>query len=99
MTEQTQQAALPLNRFGFRSVIDLTVHLLFAILILAAAVALTRDTLWNGHDFEVFWRTGHLLRQSESIYDVARLGGMVFKYPPWISPLFVPWSYLPLEWA
>jgi hypothetical protein len=70
-----------------------------ACLLLVVAVVHTRNTAWNGQDFEVMWRAaGHLLA-GERIYDLGRDGGMVYKYPPWILPFFTPFRLLSLEAA
>src|SRR5579863_9853635 len=63
------------------------------------AVALIRDTYYNGHDFEVFWRAGGDLLQGRDPYSLAQPRGMVFKYPPWSLPFFLPWSWIPLPIA
>src|SRR3954463_8489117 len=60
------------------------------------AIALVRDTYYNGHDFEVFWRAGGDLLQGRDPYSLDHERGMVFKYPPWTLPFFLPWSFLPL---
>lgn len=72
-----------------------------------AAVALLRDTASQGQDFEVFWSAAGDLLSGRSVYRLDRVGpsgepGMVFKYPPWAVPAFVPLSLLPLwlaKWA
>lgn len=64
-----------------------------------ALVAMVRDTRYQGQDFEVFWRAGRAIREGLPLYDLARDGAMVFKYPPWIGALFVPFSLIDLEWA
>jgi hypothetical protein len=60
------------------------------------AVALVRDTGAQGQDFEVFWRSARALFTGVSVYDVARDGAMVFKYPPWVVPFFLPFAVFPL---
>lgn len=50
-------------------------------------------------DFEVFWRSANALLAGEPVYSVETFGNMVFKYPPWILPPFVPFALLPLEAA
>jgi len=66
---------------------------------LIALFALIRDTAHQGQDFEVFRRAGEAILQGRSIYDLSGGDGMVFKYPPWIAPLFVPFALLPLAAA
>jgi alpha-1,2-mannosyltransferase len=64
---------------------------------LVAAIALVRDTLENGHDFQVFWQGARAVLGGESLYsDHGSSSGMVFKYPPWILPVFLPFGLLPL---
>ncbi|MBS1958474.1 MAG: DUF2029 domain-containing protein [Bdellovibrionales bacterium] len=60
----------------------------------AAFVSLFRSTLGQATDFEVFWRVGQALRDHAPLYDVTREGGMVFKYPPWIATLFLPFGWI-----
>ena len=66
---------------------------------IVGSIALIRDTFYNGHDFEVFWRAGGDLLQGRDPYSLAHERGMVFKYPPWSLPFFLPWSFLPLAVA
>ena len=70
-----------------------------AALAAVAAIALVRDTAYNGHDFAVFWRARRALLGAEPLYSVARDGAAAFKYPPWIAPVFVPFALMPLEAA
>ncbi len=58
-----------------------------------------RNTRYQGHDFEVFWRAGKDFLNGDSIYSLQGRGAMVFKYPPWMAPFFSPFSLLTLEWA
>ncbi len=74
-------------------------HGVLFLAVLLIAVGGVRNTIYNGHDFEVMWRAGRALWSGEPVYSVARDGAMVFKYPPWIAPFFAPWALLPLSWA
>lgn len=74
-------------------------HILFFLFLLILAIALIRDTRYQGQDFEVFWKTGGHLLRGEPLYLLERDGAMVFKYPPWIATLFLPFALLPLEFA
>ncbi len=70
-----------------------------SLLLLLCSVALIRDTRYQGQDFEVFWRAGRYLIQGQPLYSLARDGAMIFKYPPWIATLFIPFSFLSVETA
>ena len=65
-------------------------------LLALASIALIRDTAYQGQDFSVFWRAARNLLEGRSLYELGRDGAMVFKYPPWIAPLFIPLALLPL---
>jgi alpha-1,2-mannosyltransferase len=69
------------------------------LLFTVGAVALTRDTFENGHDFTVFWKGARAVLKGEGLYSLNRDGGMVFKYPPWILPFFFPFGLVPLGFA
>ena len=66
---------------------------------LAILIGGWRNTFYNGQDFTVMWNTGRFIFSGETPYSVARDGAMVFKYPPWILPVFLPLSLLPLIMA
>ena len=70
-----------------------------ALIFFVGGVALIRDTAYNGHDFAVFWQAARSILEGQPIYSVARDGNMVFKYPPWIAPFFLPFGLVPLHWA
>jgi hypothetical protein len=53
----------------------------------------------NSRDFVVFWQTARYVLSGEPAYSVTRDGAWVFKYPPWILPLFLPFGLLSLEVA
>jgi hypothetical protein len=84
------------NREAFFKLLRPGVLAVFAIM----AFALVRDTYFNGHDFKVYWETGGDLLQGRDPYSLAlHPFGMVIKYPPWILPICMPWSWLPLRAA
>ncbi len=66
-----------------------------AALVVGLGTALVRDTVYQGQDFLVFWRAGRALLDGQAVYSIARDGAMVYKYPPWTVPFFVPFALLP----
>ena len=72
---------------------------LFSLIFIACSISLVRSTMGQGTDFFVYWKAGRALLDGNSIYDLNRFGGMVFKYPPWLAPLFIPIAAIPFEWA
>lgn len=67
--------------------------------VMAAAVA--THTVFQGNDFEVFWKAARNFHLGEPIYSVARDGAMVFKYPPWSVPILWPlgwFSFYVAQW-
>ncbi len=73
-----------------------------AVLLLLTAylsTLLVLATLHNSHDFSVYWQAARHALAGDPIYSSARYGKMVFKYPPWILPIFFPFAYMPYEWA
>ena len=70
------------------------------ILGLIASIELFRISTKNGLDFHVFWTAANSLWKGTSPYDlVIPVSGMVIKYPPWVLPVFLPFSALPFSWA
>jgi hypothetical protein len=65
-------------------------HWLLAGVVLFFAVILITRTLSRGDDFLVFYRVTQGFWSGISPYDVSLYGNMVFKYPPWILPFFLP---------
>ena len=57
------------------------------------------NTARNGPDFTVYWKSVRLMMEGEPLYSVARDGIMVFKYPPWIAPFFIPFSLISFDAA
>lgn len=47
-------------------------------------------TLSRGDDFQVFYRVAQRFWDGVRPYDQITYGNMVFKYPPWILPAFLP---------
>lgn len=58
-----------------------------------------RTMATSGIDFEVYYQAAQALRLGEDPFDLARFGHRVYKYPPWILPLFLPFSFLSLSVA
>ena len=61
-------------------------------LFLVFGVALIRDTAHNGHDTGVFWQAGNAILVGDPVYWLGRDGAMAYKYPPWITPFFLPFA-------
>lgn len=59
------------------------------------AILMTVNTAKNGPDFHVYWNSVRLMLQGDPLYSPARDGVMVFKYPPWIAPAFIPFALMP----
>lgn len=55
-------------------------------------------TLSRGDDFLVFYRVAQRFWDGVRPYDQVTYGNMVFKYPPWILPAFLPFGFFDL-WA
>jgi len=55
-------------------------------------------TLSRGDDFLVFYRVAQRFWDGVRPYDQITYGNMVFKYPPWILPAFLPFGFFDL-WA
>ncbi len=72
---------------------------LLAVLLVFFLVFSVNSFLAQGGDFEVFWNAGLNYITGQPIYDLARDGGTCYKYPPWITPLFLPFSIFPLRVA
>jgi hypothetical protein len=70
-----------------------------SVVFIVGAVALVRDTVYQGQDFEVFWKTARFVLGGNPAYDPSRDGAMVFKYPPWIIPAFFPFATLSLSFG
>ncbi len=74
-----------------------TLKIISALILLTGGVSLVRSTVSQGTDFYVFWNAARLTLQGEPLYSIARDAGMVFKYPPWLLPFFLPFGLLSVE--
>ncbi len=74
-------------------------RLFFFLVLLVGSISLIRSTMGQGTDFFVYWKAGRALLEGHSVYDLEKFGGMIFKYPPWLAPFFIPISLLPFEFA
>ena len=74
--------------------------LLFALLTIGAIRRTFHDAELNDADFHVYWQAAHGLLTGLNPYAyTAADQGFVFKYPPWILPLFLPLGLLSFESA
>ncbi len=62
-------------------------------------VILLLRTFSRGDDFHVFHRVAQRFWDGVRPYDTVTFGNMVFKYPPWLLPFFLPFGFLDLESA
>ncbi|MBI4926062.1 MAG: hypothetical protein HY843_09075 [Bdellovibrio sp.] len=70
------------------------------VLLLVAAVRFFQIAIYHGHDFEVYWKAMHAWISGVSPYHYTpEMVGFVFKYPPWLLPLFLPFSLASLYTA
>jgi hypothetical protein len=53
-------------------------------------------TISRGDDFLVFYHVAHRFWDGVRPYDQITYGNMVFKYPPWILPFFLPFGVIDL---
>jgi len=56
------------------------------------SIMLIARTVSRGDDFMVFYRVAQRFWDGVRPYDQVTFGNMVFKYPPWILPFFLPFS-------
>lgn len=63
------------------------------------AIVLIARTVERGDDFQVFYRVAQRFWDGVRPYDQVTYGNMVFKYPPWILPFFLPFGFLDLATA
>jgi hypothetical protein len=74
--------------------------LLFAVLALGAIKRTFHDSQLNDEDFHVYWQAAHRWLTGTNPYAfTAADQGFVFKYPPWLLPLFIPIGLLTFETA
>jgi hypothetical protein len=72
--------------------------LLVAVVVWFAVMLIAR-TYSRGDDFIVFHKVAQRFWDGVRPYDQVTYGNMVFKYPPWILPFFLPFGFLDLETA
>lgn len=67
----------------------------FALCAVVAFLAITLGarTTSRGDDFLVFYRVAQRFWDGVPPYDQVTFGNMVFKYPPWILPFFLPFGF------
>lgn len=63
------------------------------------SVLLVVRAITRADDFIVFYNVARGFWSGVSPYDVKTYGNMLFKYPPWLLPLFLPFSVFPLIMA
>lgn len=71
---------------------------LLGLVVTVLSVVLISRTLSRGDDFLVFYRVAQRFWDGVRPYDQVTFGNMVFKYPPWILPAFLPFGFFDL-WA
>lgn len=71
---------------------------LIAAVLLLGSILVGR-TLSRGDDFMVFYRVAQRFWDGVRPYDPVTYGNMVFKYPPWILPAFLPFGFLDVKTA
>lgn len=70
---------------------DRALNLLFVFLALGALRRTFLDSQLNSEDFHVYWKAAHAWLTGANPYAfTAADQGFVFKYPPWMLPLFFP---------
>ncbi len=67
------------------------------LLAIGGSISLLRSTIAQGSDYFVFWRAGRAILDRTPLYVFDGVGGMIFKYPPWIALLFTPFALFPFE--
>lgn len=73
---------------------------LFIVLALGAIKRTFHDSQLNDEDFHVYWQAAsHWLAGTNPYAFTAADQGFVFKYPPWLLPLFIPIGLLSFETA
>ncbi|MBC7384736.1 MAG: DUF2029 domain-containing protein [Cryobacterium sp.] len=68
--------------------------ILLILVTLGLSAVLMGRTLSRGDDFLVFYRVAQRFWDGVRPYDSVTYGNMVFKYPPWILPLFLPFGFM-----
>jgi hypothetical protein len=73
---------------------------LFIVLAIAALKRTFVDAENYAEDFHVYWKAANTWLHGGNPYAfTAQDAGFVFKYPPWILPLFLPFGAMEWEWA
>lgn len=73
---------------------------LFIGLALGAIKRTFRDSQLNSEDFHVYWKAAYVWLQGQNPYAYTPADqGFVFKYPPWILPIFTPLGFMGFETA
>lgn len=72
---------------------------LLVVVVLFYCVMLTLRTLNRGNDFMVYHEVARRFWSGVRPYDIETYGNLVFKYPPWVLPVFLPFGFLPLFYA
>lgn len=76
------------------------IPVLFTLLLTAGVIRLFRAAEIDSQDFRVYWKATHLWFQGSFPYQIlASDQGFVFKYPPWMLPLFSPLGWLGFDFS
>jgi hypothetical protein len=83
----------------FKKTLRAVPDFVFILLGSALLVRLFKFSVPAASDFEVYWRAIHAWVEGKSPYAhyTQSYVGLVFKYPPWILPMFLPFAFLDLE--
>jgi hypothetical protein len=65
---------------------------LLVLVVLGIGGMLVGRTISRGDDFLVFYRVAQRFWDGVRPYDQVTYGNMVFKYPPWVLPFFLPFG-------
>lgn len=90
---------MPIKSDKEQAALHVRIHLglLVGVVLFLSAVLIAR-TLSRGDDFLVFYKVAQRFWDGVRPYDQITFGNMVFKYPPWILPAFLPFGFFDL-WA
>jgi hypothetical protein len=84
-----------MDRFHQKHLSKIKLGALIVVVAILSGVLIGR-TISRGDDFLVFYRVALRFWDGVRPYDQITYGNMVFKYPPWILPLFLPFGFLDL---
>jgi hypothetical protein len=84
-----------MDRIPKKHLPKIAVGFLWVALAILGGVLIGR-TISRGDDFLVFYHVAHRFWDGVRPYDQITYGNMVFKYPPWILPFFLPFGVLDL---